>query len=219
MIAMIPARIGSQRLKQKNLMELAGLPLITHAVRKCKAANVFDEIWVNADHAVFQEIAEQEDVRFHQRPAPLATDQATSEGFVAEFLENRRCDCVFQVHSIAPLLSVGDIQRFVNFMTTSDCDVLLSVVEENLECVIDGKPINFSFDIKSNSQDLTPIQRIVWSITGWRRDCYLDAFRRGKCATYAGKIAYFPVDRLAGHVIKNAADFAIAEALFPVTGP
>jgi len=28
-LAMIPARMGSQRLKQKNLRELAGIPLIT----------------------------------------------------------------------------------------------------------------------------------------------------------------------------------------------
>ena len=56
-IAMIPARMGSQRLKQKNLRTLAGLPLITHAIRKCKAAHVFDEIWVNSEHERFGEIA------------------------------------------------------------------------------------------------------------------------------------------------------------------
>ena len=33
-IAMIPARMGSQRLKQKHLRELGGVPLITHAIHK-----------------------------------------------------------------------------------------------------------------------------------------------------------------------------------------
>ncbi|MHA2123645.1 MAG: cytidylyltransferase domain-containing protein, partial [Promethearchaeota archaeon] len=53
---MIPARMGSQRLKQKNLQEINGIPLIVHAIRKSIAAHVFDEIWVNSEHPKFGEI-------------------------------------------------------------------------------------------------------------------------------------------------------------------
>ena len=49
--------MGSQRLKQKNLRELAGVPLIVRAIRKCKAAGVFDEIWVNSEHPDFGPVA------------------------------------------------------------------------------------------------------------------------------------------------------------------
>jgi len=47
---MIPARMGSQRLKLKSLRDLGGVPLITRAIRKCMAAGVFGEIWVNSEH-------------------------------------------------------------------------------------------------------------------------------------------------------------------------
>ena len=40
-IAMIPARMGSQRLQKKNLAPLKGVPLIVHAIRKCREAGVF----------------------------------------------------------------------------------------------------------------------------------------------------------------------------------
>ena len=103
-IAMIPARMGSQRLKQKNLRHVGGLPLITRAIRKCLATHVFDEIWVNSEHPAFGEIAVQEGVHFHQRPVELADNTATSEQFVYEFLKAHPCDYLFQVHSIAPLL-------------------------------------------------------------------------------------------------------------------
>ena len=83
-IAMIPARMGSQRLKQKNLRELNGVPLITHAVRKCVAAEIFDEVWVNSEHPTFGEIAAKEGVHFHQRPEELASNATTSEDFVYE---------------------------------------------------------------------------------------------------------------------------------------
>ena len=88
LIAMIPARMGSQRLKQKNLRKINGVTLIAHAIRKAKAAGVFDEIWVNSEHPTFGDIASQEGVFFHRRPDVLASNTATSEDFVYEFLTN-----------------------------------------------------------------------------------------------------------------------------------
>ena len=211
-IAMIPARMGSQRLPKKNLAPIDGVPLITQAIRKCKAAGLFDEIWVNSEHPAFGEMAEG--VRFHQRPEALGDNAATSEDFVAEFLENHDCEFVVQVHSIAPLLSVPDISRFLEVLGQDAHDGLMSVVEENLECLYRGSPVNFTFDEKTNSQDLTPIQRIVWAITAWRRSTFLEALAEGRCATYSGRIGYVPVGRMAGHVIKTQEDLDLAQALY-----
>lgn len=216
-IAMIPARMGSQRLKQKNLQLLDGLPLITRAIRKCLAAGVFDEVWVNSEHPTFGEIAAQEGVHFHRRPEELANNSATSEQFVYEFLTNHPCDYLIQVHSIAPLLTAAEVASFVGHMLVSDLDVLLSVVNEQIECAFAGQPINFTFAQKTNSQDLIPVQRIIWSITGWRAATYLAAYQTGRCATYAGKVGYYPLDRAAGHVIKTEADLRLAEALLKIS--
>ena len=82
-----------------------------------------------------------------------------------------------------------------------------------IECAYRGQPVNFSLVEKTNSQDLEPVQRISWSITGWRRETYLAAAANGRCATYAGRVGYFPVNRFAGHVIKTEEDLQIAEAL------
>lgn len=215
-VAMIPARMGSQRLKQKNLTPLRGAPLIAHAIRKCREAGVFDEIWVNSEHEDFAAIAAREGVKFHRRPEALANDVATSEQFVAQFLENHRCEFLFQVHSIAPLLTRKDLADFVAEMRTGRHDALLSVVDEPLEAFCDGAPINFSLDRKTNSQDLKPVRRICWAVTAWRRETYLAATAAGACATYAGRVGLFSVNRLAGHVIKTAQDLAVAEALYPI---
>ena len=213
---MVPARMGSQRLKQKNLMPLRGVPLIAHAIRKCREAGVFDDVFVNSEHEDFARIAAQEGVKFHKRPDELANNVATSEQFVAEFLEAHPCDYVFQVHSIAPLLTVKDLKAFVAEMQTGAHDALLSVVDEPLEAFYDGKPINFSLERKSNSQDLKPVRRISWAVTAWRRETFLAAAKAGQCATYAGRVGLFSVNRLAGHVIKTAEDLAMAEALYAI---
>ncbi len=212
-IAMIPARMGSQRLKQKNLRALDGIPLITRAIRKSREAGIFSEIWVNSEHHLFKKIALQEGVKFHQRPPELAGNEATSEDFVYEFLKLHECEFLFQVHSIAPLLTTNAVVDFVNTMITGQFDVLLSAVNEQIECAIKDKPINFNFNTKTNSQKLEPIQRITWSITGWRRTTYLEAYETGRCATYSGKVGFYSIDRLAGHVIKTEEDLQIADVL------
>jgi CMP-N-acetylneuraminic acid synthetase len=214
--AMIPARMGSQRLKKKNLRELLGVPLITHTIRKCISSGVFDEIWVNSEHPDFGKIALQEGVNFHQRPDALGNNEATSEQYITEFLEKHSCDKVFQVHSIAPLLTAKEIRDFVIHMESSDLDCLLSVEEIQIECVFDGKPVNFNLSEKTNSQDLMPVQRLCWAITGWRRSVFLEAVSANRCATYTGRIGYYTLGPLASHVIKTERDLRVAEALLPL---
>lgn len=215
-IGMIPARMGSKRLKRKNLREIGGVPLITRAIRKCQASGVFDEIWVNSEHIAFRGIADSEGVGFHQRPELLGNDKATSEQYVAEFFEKHRCDYLVQVHSIAPLLMIEDIRSFVNSLKQENFDCLLATDLVQIECAFRGVPVNFTFNEKTNSQELEPIQRLSWSITAWRRSTYLQAFNGGNCATYAGNVGFYPISHLAGHVVKTEMDLQIAEALLPL---
>lgn len=205
--------MGSQRLKRKNLRELADVTLIERAIERCRSAGCFDEIWVNSEHADFGPIAEAHGVGFHQRPEALGSDTATSEDFTAEFLRVHDCTWLVQVHSIAPLVTVADVRGFVERLGGDDVDVLLSCEEVQIECVLNGSPVNFTFDEKTNSQDLQPVQRISWSLAAWRRASFLAAVDAGSCATWSGRVDYHPLNPLASHVIKTENDLRMAEAL------
>jgi CMP-N-acetylneuraminic acid synthetase len=213
-LAMIPARMGSRRLRQKNLQQIGGRSLLEHAVDRSREAGVFDDIWVNSEHPVFEKMAIEAGVKFHRRPEELAGDEATSEQFIQEFLSAHPCDFVVQVHTIAPLLSPEIIADFVRVLGEGQHDALLSVINEQIECLFEGKPVNFSFEKKTNSQELVPVQRITWSISGWRRRTFLQAFNAGGCATYSGRVGFFVLDRLSGHIIKTREDLEIAEMFF-----
>lgn len=215
-IAMIPARLGSQRLKQKNLQPLEGRPLIAHAIEKCLSLEKFDEVWVNSEADEIGEVALQHGAQFHKRPAELANNVATSEQFVAEFFETHACDALFQVHSIAPLLSRDDISQFVDTYDECAHDTLISCIHDQIEVALDGEPVNFTFAEKTNSQDLKPVQRITWAISAWRRSTYLDAFNAGQTATYSGRIGFYPVNPISGHVIKRQSDLDMAAAMLPL---
>lgn len=211
---MIPARLGSQRLKKKNLQEIDGSSLLSLAIRKCIQAKAFDEIFVNSESLIFKKIALTEGAKFHHRPDHLGDSEATSEDYITEFFQNYHCEYLIQVHSIAPLLDAAGVKGFTKRFLESDFDVLLSVVQEKIECLHNGLPLNFSFQQKTNSQLLSPIERITWSITGWKRSRFLEAVSEGKCATYHGKVGTFPICREAGHIIKTEDDLRIAQALW-----
>ncbi len=56
-IAMIPARAGSQRLKLKNLAIINGKPLVYYAIEAAKKSKVFDKIVLNSDSDLFRPIS------------------------------------------------------------------------------------------------------------------------------------------------------------------
>ena len=210
-ICMIPARMGSQRLKKKNLQLLKGLPIIKVAIKKAKKITLFDEIWINSEHKIFHDIAIDEKVFFHKRPNELANNQATSEDFIYEFLKKNKCDILIQLHTIAPLLKKESIESFTKILITENYDSQFSVVNEQIECCYQGNPINFDFKIKTNSQEIKPVQRITWSISGWKSKSFINAYDDGFCATYYGNKNFFQISREEGLIIKTKEDLHTIE--------
>ena len=58
-IAIIPARIGSQRLAKKNIKLFLGKPIIYHAISQAKKSNLFSKIIVSTDSVKIKKIAEK----------------------------------------------------------------------------------------------------------------------------------------------------------------
>ena len=73
-IALIPARSGSERVKDKNVRPLAGHPLLAYAVATARQSGIFDRVVCSTDSGKIAEVAQRygADVPF-LRPAALAT--------------------------------------------------------------------------------------------------------------------------------------------------
>ena len=59
LIALIPARSGSQRIKNKNIYNLNKKPLIAHAINSAIKTNIFDRIIVSTDSLKYAKIAKK----------------------------------------------------------------------------------------------------------------------------------------------------------------
>ena len=122
--AMIPARIGSTRLKMKNLAMLDGKPLIYYAIKAAKEANIFDKIIINSDSEIFKEIADRYDVEFYLRPKSLGSSETKSDEVVADFINNNTCDIIVWVNPIAPLQTGKEIKSIVEYFLDKNLETL-----------------------------------------------------------------------------------------------
>jgi CMP-N-acetylneuraminic acid synthetase len=206
----IPARIGSQRLKKKNLRNFDGEPLIYFNLRKILTYYQKNNIYINSDSLEFKKVAEDLNVNFYLRPSYLGSNSATSEDFITDFLEKHDCDFVIQLHSITPLIGIDEIMGFTELVKTNQYDTILSYTEIQLECVLGEEPINFSLERKTNSQELEPVKRISWAISAWRKNSFLNAKQNKRCGTYNGKVGYYKIREKSGIAIKNIEDFELA---------
>ena len=77
-LAVIPARAGSPRLKNKNIYPLGGKPLIRWTTEAVIKSGVFDKVIVSTDSdAIFSAVSDLPVVR-HNRPDEHATVTATA---------------------------------------------------------------------------------------------------------------------------------------------
>ena len=113
---MIPARLGSKRIKHKNLRLLDGKPLVSHVLDKCKDADIFSEIYINSESGIFKSVADEYGVKLYLRDPIFATDDATNDQFILDFINHIDCDIVVQVNPTSPLVQAEEIKSFVTEM-------------------------------------------------------------------------------------------------------
>ena len=63
-VAIIPARGGSKRIKNKNIINISGKPMIHHTIQILKKTEIFDKIIVTTDSPKIQKISKKAGAKF-----------------------------------------------------------------------------------------------------------------------------------------------------------
>jgi N-acylneuraminate cytidylyltransferase len=134
-LAVIPARGGSKSIPRKNIVQLAGKPLISHSIGTALESRQITRVIVSTDDPEIAEVARQEgaEVPF-LRPPELATDTATDfvvfEHALAELerTEAYRADVVVQLRPTCPVRRSATVDRAVaEFLSMPDATSMRSV--------------------------------------------------------------------------------------------
>ncbi|URK17352.1 acylneuraminate cytidylyltransferase family protein [Thalassospira sp. GO-4] len=163
-LGIIPARSGSKRLPNKNLMLCNRKPLIGWTCEAAKESASIDLCIVSTDSLEIMETANSFGIASpFIRPEELSNDEATSLSVVKHALDwadehcdankQPRFDAVILLQPTSPLRTGDDIRRARIAMQTSNANTVVSVVKA---------PKNFSaskmMTINPNTDSLTPLQ-------------------------------------------------------------
>ena len=86
-VGMIPARMGSTRVKNKNLRLINNKPLIQYIIDSASKSKFLKEVYVNSESKIFEESAHNNGVKFFLRSEKLASDSATNDECALDFID------------------------------------------------------------------------------------------------------------------------------------
>lgn len=116
-IAIIPARSGSKRIKNKNIKLFNGKPMISYPILELKKSNIFKKIFVSTESKSIKSISEKfgASVDF-LRPKTLSKDNISLsivlKNVISEFDKRGEIyDEVWLVYSCNPLISEKDLLK------------------------------------------------------------------------------------------------------------
>ena len=215
-VAMIPARLGSKRVHDKNLRLIGGKPLVAYIVEAVIESDVFalDDIYLNSESDIIKNIADDYGIKFYKRPSEFSTDTASNDGWVLDFISKVDCDMVFQFLATSPFTSPQDIRDFFNKAIETKCDTLISTNDVRIECLYDGNPINFiQKEQTPPSQSLIPIKAYACGLMAWSCDNFRKNMKKYNSGYHGGdgKIEFFDVKGFAAVDIDTEDDFVLAE--------
>ena len=120
--AFIFARGGSKGLPRKNILPLAGVPLITRSIQLAREVKSIKNIFVSTDCLQIADVASNAGAEIITRPAELATDDSPewlSWQHAIKYVQKSHgdFDCFLSLPTTAPLRSIADVENCINSLT------------------------------------------------------------------------------------------------------
>ena len=133
-IAIIPARSGSKGLKDKNIIDLCGKPLIAYTIEAAIQSGVFSRVIVSTDSEHYAEISRNYGAEVMMRGDALSNDTATTYMVLEDILKNKlseRIDYFVLLQPTSPLRNATHIKEAVAKFENRfyDFDFLVSMKE------------------------------------------------------------------------------------------
>ena len=133
--AFVFARGGSKGLPRKNVLPIAGLPLLVHGIRVAQEIEPISAIYVSTDCDEIANVAKRAGAEIIPRPAELASDDSPEwlswqHAINHVFAHYGSFDVFLSLPATAPLRNTNDVHNCMNALR-EDVDCVVTVSSAN----------------------------------------------------------------------------------------
>jgi N-acylneuraminate cytidylyltransferase len=222
-LAIIPARGGSKGIPGKNVRPFLGRPLLVHSIDHARHAKGVTRTVVSTDDPAIARLAREAGAEVVDRPADLATDQASSESALEHAIgvmqaRGERFERVVFLQATSPLrrddevdlaLATFDRERADSLVSVcASHDFLWSLAAGGSSGGRVGVPTNYDPLRRPRRQDMAPQFRENGSLYVFG----VEGFLRHRCRLF-GRIALHEMPASLGLQIDSIEDWTMLEAI------
>lgn len=208
-VAVIPVRKGSERVKDKCVKPFANTSLLEYKINALKKVPEIDGIVVNTDSEIAIEIALKNNVDFHIRDAFFASSECPANDYFHYLGETTECEIIAYTPVTSPFIKPETFSKCIRSYSyeKNASIVTASIVKEFLWR--GGEPLNFQLDRHPKSQELNDISAINFGLCLLPRTTLIE-FR----SVIGPRPIIYNVSHLEGFDIDTELDFFVAEQIY-----
>lgn len=161
-IAIIPARGGSKRLPNKNILSLGGLPLLAHSILYAKSnSEIIDEVFVSTNDEAIKKVALKYGAKVIDRPKAISGDLEPTITTLQHAIKviDFDVDNIVLLQPTNPLRPTNLLKECFEIYQHQNKDSLFTVSQNNYKLgkIIYDKFVPYNYEIGQRSQDLEPL--------------------------------------------------------------
>lgn len=215
-LAIIPARGGSKRLPRKNVLDLAGKPLMAWSIEAGLNSKYVDKVIVTSDDEEVLKISKKFGAEIIKRPKELANDTSATFDTIKHTIENlERYEFIVLLQPTSPLRNEKHINEAIELLHAKNADAIISVCKvEHSPLWCNTLPENRSMSLfiqdeikNKRSQDLGEYYRLSGAIYICRTEKLLSE----KTFFIKDNIFAYEMDRASSIDIDEKEDFQLAQ--------
>jgi N-acylneuraminate cytidylyltransferase len=215
-LAIIPARGGSKRLPKKNLLPVAGKPLIVHSIEQAHRSRLVTRVVVSTEDQAIAEVSRGAGAEVIHRPSGLATETATSESALLHVMdslerqEGYRPDVVVFLQCTSPIRRPDDIDGTIRRLLESGADSVFSATASKWLLWRSAGPWaeSFNYDYRARKREQEMADE-------WRENGSIYVFKpwllREQRNRLGGKIAVYEMDYWSSFQVDSREDLELCD--------
>lgn len=182
--ALVPLKLKSRRLPNKNFLRLGDRPLSYHIFDTLTKIDLLQNIYCYTSQPQVLSLL-PEKIELLMRPKRLDADSIKANELFKYAIENIDSEYILICHATGPYIKEESIEKGILAIESGEYDCAFSVEKIQTYAWYDNKPLNYNPENMAQTQDLIPVFAETSGFYIFRKDDYL------KNNTRIGKKPFF----------------------------